>query len=163
MLNNKTVKELRTMAAEMDIEGRSKFKTKGEWIAAIEAVQVKEATEEIQVEENENAGEISYGESCEIIHKKEIEVVEQEVKPSKTRNNKRPLILYNEKDEVVEKFESQKEVVQYCLDNKLMNQGWVKTCVRDGRAAYYKVDGKKTTPSKKTGYTGIGYKVQYSI
>lgn len=157
-LQEMKVKELLEIAKELKITGRYDMK-KGELIEAIQAAQTVEETEVKVTEQNESD---SNGET----QVENTEQIEEEVKPKpvkEIKSNKRPLILYNESDEVVQRFESQKECTVWCLENQISNQGWISVAIREGRQIYRTKEGKATRSQKNKGYIGYDYKIQYAI
>ncbi|MDQ0999771.1 hypothetical protein QFZ28_000171 [Neobacillus niacini] len=60
--------------------------------------------------------------------------------------------LLNAQNQVVREFENLKACREYCVANKICNEGWVKRSVKTGERIY-----QDTKPYKD--YTGYGYKV----
>jgi hypothetical protein len=60
--------------------------------------------------------------------------------------------LLNAQDQVIREFATQKEAIQYCVKEKIMNEGWVKFSLKTGARAY-----QETNPKKD--YRGYGCKL----
>jgi hypothetical protein len=153
-LQEMNVKELRTLAAEMNIAGRSEMK-KAELISAIEEIQSQQTTEEVTVEELAQETGVNLDEN-------ESDLIEAEEKPKPIKKVKRPLVLYNAENEVIERFDNQAECTKYCVSNSICNAGWVSCAIAESRPMYYTKEMKKTSP-KAGKYHGVGYKIQYAV
>lgn len=75
---------------------------------------------------------------------------------------KRFVVLINDKDEVVEKFENQTKAIHYCVTNGVCNVGWANCSLKTGKAMYVKDNGK-ITKSQNGKYHGVGYRLLFAI
>lgn len=170
-LTNKTVKELRTMAQELEITSYSNFK-KEELVKAItdkklenkvlsvletpanekEITEIKKETEPKEVTETSEINLLPT----------ETEIIPETVKPVRKPKEKiiEPVQIFDNEGKLVITVDNKYEAIQYCLKEKIMNPGWCLECLAHDRKAYFTIDGKKTSP-KKNNFIGIGFTVTY--